>query len=464
MRAVRMSTRLNDRANLSLAEEGCRQLEIYLAQMSPAALDRFQDWLRTELMTVECYLKRLNVRDRRRKERWKRRGRPDRDAALRRELHLEQVERRKWVMGARRQILRQIGDACAWAVLGINPRVIQPLYAKGRNHYLSDDQGSFGPQSIMKQAHASGRFFVLDVDLTRCLGIGDLVVVPVHDLWIRPLVFEVKTRAAEPGHVAIWLIGANPTTPVDSATQKEFVEVLGLSVEPEQPLRDREVRQLDEVKAGSYRVNELWQRISRVLRQPEDDHWPVIARVLNRAEQDRIAFDLAEPGVVYAAIREAPGDNSAEEMTELLGKIDKHGFGARDGYTLLSSIELNDPQNEAVSSMALPIALWKLDRDQRSMLMNDVLTLLCFFDAKVWEKVIGAEGIVFDEQHGWWRLSRGNDSIALDPHEVLKLKTGLAFGGMSPRAFARAARESLDANTDKGAEDQAGNDRPDAAS
>ncbi|HEV3051335.1 MAG TPA: SEC-C metal-binding domain-containing protein, partial [Longimicrobium sp.] len=121
MLGVRMSVRLNDRANLWLAEEACKQIELLLGDSRPATFDQVQDWLRREILEVEDYLKRLNGRDKRRKERWKRRPKPNREVAARQESHLEQIERRKWVMEARRHILRQIGDAVAWAILRINP-------------------------------------------------------------------------------------------------------------------------------------------------------------------------------------------------------------------------------------------------------------------------------------------------------------------------------------------------------
>jgi hypothetical protein len=77
--------------------------------------------------------------------------------------------------------------------------------------------------------------------------------------------------------------------------------------------------------------------------------------------------------------------------------------------------------------------------------LNEVLYLCCFFERRVWEKVISAEQIKFEEEYGHWRLSRDDRSMVFDPHEVTKLKLSIAFGAMSPRAFARAARESLDA-------------------
>ncbi|HEV3051224.1 MAG TPA: hypothetical protein VGX50_13000, partial [Longimicrobium sp.] len=149
-------------------------------------------------------------------------------------------------------------------------------------------------------------------------------------------------------------------------------------------------------------------------------------------------------GVVYGALRNGPGDDLEYLTTELMRRIVSRGFGGSAGYSVLTSMEIGDPNAEALSSMALPIALWKLDRHQRSMLLNDVLCLCCFFDGKVWQKALAAERIKFEEEHGFWRLSRGNGSIVLDPHEVTKLKLGLGFGGMSPRAFARITRESLD--------------------
>jgi hypothetical protein len=446
MLGLRLSIRKYDRANLSIAEKGCEQIELLLTQTHPATLDYVQDWLRSEMLAVEQAMQRWNARDKKRKGRWNRFPKPTREEATRREEHRHHVERRKWVMEARRHILRQIGDACAWVILRRNSRLIQPLYAKRRNHYLSQNQGAFGPHSIIKQAHASGRFYVLDTDLTRCLGRGDLVAVPAHPLWGRPLVYEVKTKSADAGHAAIWLMGAKPTTIVDALAQREFCEVLGLNSEPEQPLREREQRQLEEVKSGTYRINELWKRIAHVLREVNENHWSLIEKVLNRTQHQRIAFEEAEPGVVYAGLRNGPGDDLQQHTRDLLQRVKQHGFGADAGYSVLFSMELQDPDREMLASMALPIALWDVNRHQRTMLLNEVLYLCCLFDALVWEKAITQEQVKFEEEHGFWRLSRGDSSMVFDQHEVVKLKLSIAFGAMSPRAFARVARESLDAD------------------
>lgn len=67
-----------------------------------------------------------------------------------------------------RAILRQLGDAVAWAILRSDARIIRPLFAK-RTHFLSEGPGLVGPVQLIISAHELGQFLVIDNDVTRCL-------------------------------------------------------------------------------------------------------------------------------------------------------------------------------------------------------------------------------------------------------------------------------------------------------
>ncbi len=95
------------------------------------------------------------------------------------EQHVDALQARERALVLGRHLLRQVADAFAWVVLRQDARVILPLYRE-QTHELPRREGLGGPAEIARQAMKSGKFFVIENDLTRCLGLGDLTVVSVN--------------------------------------------------------------------------------------------------------------------------------------------------------------------------------------------------------------------------------------------------------------------------------------------
>jgi len=439
MRAIRQVVRKLDHQNRLIADQGCAWTERLLESLTGSVLNEFQEGLWYQLAETEHHIRALKRREKRRKRRWNRFPKPDREAAEARDQHLQYMEKRRLVLEERRRILRELGDACAWTVLRADSRNIRPLYSGSRTHQTPDGIGAIGPLSVMREANASGKFLALNADLTRYLGIGDLVIVPAEILWVRPMVFEVKTRR-EGDDVAIWLIGFRPALPTEEEILAEFSRTTGFEVYPPFPLREREARQAQEIQDGSAHALDLWHRIASVLPTSGEIHWRVMEQVLTRARQDGFAFDAIEEGIFYAAVRNAPGDDSEWLTSKCLRRITGAGI-ALTNFHMFSSLELHF--SGELSSVVLPIPLWNLPRELRVSLLNEEIYLHSIIHRSVWQRAFQQHRIGWLEEKGWWRLSRGKRHMALDPMETVKLRINVAFSALSPGVIAQNIAQAL---------------------
>jgi hypothetical protein len=439
-----MAVRKLDFQNHQAAEKGCEWIDLLLNRMSGSILNDLQEALWRDIAETESELRKLRNREKRRKARWAQMAKPGQQGAELRRHHLEQLERRRVILEERRRILRNIGDACAWIVLRADASSIHALHARGRTHFLADGLGMLGPLSVMRQAHSSGKFLVVNTDLTRCLGVGDLVAVPTEGAWLRPLVFEVKTRLEGEHDFAIWLIGARPMFPDESEVLARFSQATGFGIHDPRPLNEREARQTDEIREGAARILERWLPVTSVLNASCKEHWPVVESVLTRAQQSGTAYETAEDGIVYAAIRNAPGDIDAVLMNRMRRDVATAGVRPPD-YEAFSSLEVR--YEDSLSSMVLPFLLWKLPRTHRVALLNSELEFFCFVRTSVWQEAFKRHELEWLQEHGWWRLSKAGRHMAFDRIRVTKFMFDVAFSAFSPDALARAIAHALDTET-----------------
>lgn len=445
MRAVRIAVRKQDFQNHETARYGCEWIDLLLSGTSSIVVDKLQEALWVYITDTEGELQKLNRRDKRRRTRWGRMPTPDRDRAELRRLHLEQMERRRTMLEERRQILRCIGDACAWIVLRADPSTIHALCAGDRTHFLAaEGPGPLGPRCVMESAHASGKFLVLNTDVTRCLGVGDLVAVPTDGLWARPLAFEVKTVSVGEQHAEIRLIGARPVLSHEAEILDRFSRATGFEITDPFPLREREARQAEEIQQGAARIFERLLGITNVLDASCENHWPIVELVLQRTQETGAAFAATQDGIVYAAIRNAPGDDAAAFNAELLQELADAGVRSAD-YQFFSSLELSG--SDSLASIVLPVLLWKLPPGQRIALLNNELHFHSFVRRDVWHEAFGQHGLEWREEHGWWQLTRTGRQMVFQPVQVAKFMFDAAFSALSPDAVARVIAQALDAET-----------------
>ncbi len=434
------------RDNRSTAGLACAYMDlVQRTGLKPAGLLDMQTGLRRDLLWVEDRLRTTRARAKELRRRLVARmksGRAFRDAVLE---HMAALRTRDKVLVLRRMILRQVADAFAWVVLRQDARLILPLYRE-QTHQLPRGEGLSGPAELARRAMGSGEFFVIENDLTRCLGVGDLTVVFASRPWRHPLTYEVKA-SARPAFVLgaqleVEAIAIVSDDPADVAMHEAFKAATGfpdLAAEVrsrEQPAQTAEqLAAADLVRAANRGAGER-------LPGPSKKAWKTVGTVLGRALADGTGFDLSERGVAYVAIRsiddEAP-DAVSRDVFERVSELP--GF-ASDNAKSASSVELR--QNDEWSALVLPIALWPVGRDVRAALLCGELYLASIIRVDTWREAMAAEGLeLIEERHSWTIKAPSGRAAHLDVLEVGKLTLGVAFSGVSPREIAAGLAASM---------------------
>lgn len=367
------------------------------------------------------------------------------DCERRRNERRPLFEIRDALLERQRSILQQIGDACAWVVLGYDTRLMAVLYSERSHHLSSDGIGLFGPISAASAAHESGEFFVLENDLTRALGVGDITVVPARTGWLHPLSLEVKTSGEfiEGNWADVVMYVASSNLPIDEELLNRFCETVAMRVEDAVSIPRNAVRQIAELKDRSELLLKLSLRSRKLVEGAGKAHWPVIARVLSAAGPRGIAFDRGEEGLVYAAITATEQADVVAKLSSLSHELSELGL-VPDAmrYAVVNSGELQT--RAGIAPVALPIALWRVPQNLRRDLLSGDLYLICFYDPEIWTKAFAREDLRLSERDGHWYLKKGEGGAwVLDPLDVRRLRAGLWFGGYSPAGIAKEIAGSL---------------------
>lgn len=429
-----------------IARVGCLAadlLRLTTANERVRALDNAQHYLRACLLEVEEALREWRDRRPRRREWIKRcRQRIQGGPPLIGE-HLKMVEKIETALAEQRQMVRQLGDGLAWVVLREDPRIIYPLFAE-RPHHLTPDTGLAGATQVIIDVHKGGELLVLDNDLTRCLGSGDLTVVRADGRWSMPLSVECKTLDV-PEELEIGSqVTVNMSAPVSSDLLHQelhdaFTRATNANVGRVGPQsRERVARQEAEM---TERAEGL---LASLVRRPQSIEsasslWGPMRKVLNRALQTGAAYDVPEVGLALAAIRNRPGDASEAESLGLLHRLQQEGFPKGEPFLTIADLS----EDDRLSAVVPPIALWPLPREQRAALLSGDMFLACVFGSKLWETAFENAGLTVEMDDGSWVIRGNGAPVRFDPLERVKLRLGIAFGGVSPRAVAEAIADVI---------------------
>ena len=368
-----------------------------------------------------------------------------RDSVLKR---VETLRVRERVLVLRRLLLRQIADAFAWLVLRLDARLILPLYRE-QTHQLPRGAGLSGPAELARRAMKSGEFLVIENDLTRCLGVGDLTVVFAARPWKHPISYEVKSSARPAwrlgAELQIEAIAAVSNDPADVQLHERFTAATGFGDLPvtmrsrEQPAQTAEQLSAAELVRAAKRV--VGQRLSG----PSPRAWKTLGTVLARGLADGASYDIAERGIVFIAIRSIDDQAPDAVSTDLFEKVqDLPGF--RPECKVATSVDLR--HNDEWSALALPIALWPLSQAVRAALLCGELFLACVVRPDAWREAMKAEGLELTEERKGWTVRGPSKATHIDVLEVGKLTLGVAFSGVSPREIAAGLAASLNGGTE----------------
>ena len=183
-----------DQQNQKVAHVCCLFVDEFKRDRSPSNLQEAQDFIRLGLQDARDQLRTQRGRGQRRSTHFSARARRDSRLGRLVHAHVERLAGRLTLLERRRKILRASADALAWIALANVPAAIPRLF-KPQTHDISDERGLIGHVAIQQAAHDSGRFLVLENDLTRCLGLGDLTILSLEAPDLPPISVEVKTRA-----------------------------------------------------------------------------------------------------------------------------------------------------------------------------------------------------------------------------------------------------------------------------
>lgn len=444
---------------------GCRLIDQLRRGLTPAALDDFQHGLRMGLLDVESRIREWRARQPRRAVKLKALRRRSGGGSPTIGAHLELCQRMEAQLEQLRRVLRQLGDALAWLVLREDVRVLAPLYAQ-RTHFLNPGAGLAGPTELIMRAHRTGQFLVLDNDLTRCLGQGDITVVPVDGRWWMPLALECKTSAsdeplAEGSLVTTLLTSAVHEDALHAGLHARFADALGLlngrppggAAPAEEPPPESDTASPTDSDAApaaaSRQEAEMLGRVrilaETLVERPEivgtsRQQWDVVRRVLRRALATGWAADVAERGLVIGAASTPPDRAETEKHLAAVKAA------AKDcGCPALLNSTANLAMQDALSGLVPPVALWPLTADERGAVLSGQVVVTVHQAPDLWERAFADRGFALATEEGEWVLWRGTLPPArFDQLQVLALRSAVG-SGVSPASVALSLAEAMNA-------------------
>jgi hypothetical protein len=424
-----------------IAKHGCARVELLSRSSDLSAWQETQDFLRAGSLSVQSTLTYLRERRSRRKSKVDQCQHRESFAGPLIGEHNKSLEARDVQLLAQQAVLRELGDALAWLLLNSDPRLIAPLFAEQTTNTLPTGLGLAGVIQVGKVAHDSGRFFVLENDLTRCIGIGDVTVIPRQAEWHHPVVFEIKTRESDGNHVTLQLIAATTELEADQRLHADFTALFQSSTDDEP--RRRNARQESALLEHADLQLTVTRRRAKASAAQPNTHWARYKTVLNRSVGRDYAFDVLEPGVVLAAIRTQPAKSLVSRLKKLSEHLSDFGFGGLgEKWLQISTLHLRS--NRGMAPYAPPIALWPIELSMRVDLLTRDTVLLCRHHPNVWTRALDSYGLKIVERSGSWIVQgAGSAKLILDPIEVNKLRFGIGLAALSPRAVAQAIAEQL---------------------
>lgn len=327
-------------------------------------------------------------------------------------------------------------------VLRTDPRLILPLFSETRTHNLSSGIGLAGPIQIMSWAHESGQFLVVENDLTRCLGIGDLTVVRSNDRWMHPLPIEIKSKGEfrEGAVVEVDMITAFSDHPLDKELFEEFSRLLELKERTNPKTTPKIEQQAREIQERTELLLQVT-RDARDMLRAGHSLWTALENILAKAQHGGHAYDAVEDGLAFVSVRTRPEDDAAATTRRVLRLLDEIGFGGGKGYRVTTSH--NFRMIDWISAIAPPISLWPIRAAIRTDLLVEDLFFACITAPTLWERAFEAHGIEWRDDGDRWILAHGGKQIFIDLIEVQKLTVGVALAGFSPKEIAAAVARDL---------------------
>ena len=202
-------------------------------------------------------------------------------------------------------------------------RLLRQVY---NHHYLPTGIGLDAPVQIIRDLNASGEFFAVFNDLTRCLGVGDITVVPANTPWSVPLSMELKAKQVDDvgSQAEIDFLYPHSDEPEFAALFQSVRVCLGLKDRGQPTTDSRAQRQIDELLERTDLLFRMRGRLATRLPPPGSNHWGSIRQLLNNSYTNGSAFDFPEAGVAYFSVRLHDNEGAAPQLQRVLDRVKVH--------------------------------------------------------------------------------------------------------------------------------------------
>ena len=442
MKALKRRAAQVAKRNGKLAYDACDAVDYLRDHPTPSVFERVQNELRGGLLYIEEELRWHQRRKARRRTRFAGCDRSNEGIRTLTIAHSRELRALEEALSAQRRLLKQIGDAFAWVALGYNARSIVPYFSERRTHHLPSGIGLVGQASIAIKAHATGKYIVLENDLTRCLGMGDITVVGLNRPTL-PLSIELKSSGALiiGGPLDVQASLAVLQTPEHEQLFEEFSSDTGLATnDSREPIGhpDKQTAEIAErlaiaatLSRGSTRVN-----------PGAHDHWAEMEATLADALRHGYGVHTPSNDIAFLGV-DLNAPDAQQSAIAGFEELRVRGFAPKDRK--YSALSIKSMHREVTMSWAAPpIALWPVSLEIRAGLLAEQISLVVVTSPDLWQRAFADEGVTLSQGESAWHVTSDSGNTAtLDYVEMCALKAGVAFGGLSPRAVAAAVYQEL---------------------
>lgn len=449
MKALEALNRRTMADNREVAQVLCRALEAFRERPSSKLFELLQDEIRSAQMWCEDEARRLGGLIDRRRARFKRIIGEDSECGRRLAEHTAKARERERIVEQRRLMLRQMGDALAWVVLGGNHRVIASNYAP-QTHQIPREQGLAGALLVEHELMKTGRYYVLETDLVRCLGTGDLVVVEVDRMGHEPLTLELKS-SGELGEGLELGVGIG-TVHSEIASHKrlytEVQEILGAGPAPEGVLDSRRTeRQMKDLQERTERMFKLTRSGAETTRRPDSPHWKAVASIIDRALIAGSSFEQLEEGVYRYAVR-TRDDTFAEDADRVRIRI-RDLAGASEERLFAEATTFDLALNDEISTIVAPVALWELSPSHRAAILCGDVLVGNIRELNIVDRHLANLGVGMERLDGGYRFTKDGVESLMSDLEFSHVNASAAFTGVSTRGIAVVIAELVETRTER---------------
>lgn len=382
----------------------------------------------------------LRERSKRRKRRWRQSPIARRASAVLRKQHLTLWANRAELLEERAGIIKQVGDALVWSLAWGDPRFVMPLY-KRVTHELPTDHSVDGVLRMLETAAGTSEYAVVPTDLTRCCGTGDFLIRGAT--WPYPSPFEAKIKRQPDGTLLCMLHGWHPIFQVRPEELEKFKAAFGLTVPTERVAFDeRGERQKVEVRQSTSDAKDSLVSLGTHADPSVARNWGSLEGVIERAAKGQTACDVVEPGLAYAAAPIRALGNPEDIWAPIVTAFKQVGIDVLDGdWDLANSLQFI--MDGELSPVVTPIPMWKIPPRLKSVLMAGQVVLVTASRKGLWKAAFRAQGVELGEEGGIWKMSAADREQIFDEPDVIRLKFGLRYAGISPRHTAKIVAAQL---------------------